>query len=121
MDFVIGLPESDDHNAICTIIDRLSKERHYAPCRATEEGTSVKATVDILLHYVFRTHGLPSSIVSDRGPQFVDAVWKSFCKRLDIKSKLSTAFHPETDEQTEHANQEIETRLRHYCNYTQND
>ena len=121
MDFIVGLPDSEGHNAICTIIDRLSKERHYAPCTAGEEGTAVEACVRILLHYVFRTHGLPSSIISDRGPQFVSTVWKSFCKRLGIKSKLSTAFHPKTDGQTERANQDIETRLRHYCNYAQDN
>ena len=74
MDFITGLPDSDGNNAICTIIDRLSKERHYAPCTATEGGTAVQACVKILLHYVFRTHELPSSIVSDRGPQFVATV-----------------------------------------------
>ena len=121
MDFVVGLPNSEGHNAICTIIDRLTKERHYAPCTATDEGTAVGACVRILLHYVFRTHGLPSTIVSDRGRQFVSAVWDRFCKRLGIKCKLSSAHHPQTDGQTERANQDIETRLRHYCNYAQDD
>ena len=121
IDFVVGLPDSDGSNAICTIIDRLSKERHYAPCTATDKGTDVKNAVKILLHYVFRTHGLPSSIISDRGPQFVAAVWKAFCKRLGIKAKLSTAFHPPTNGQTERANQDIEARLRHFCNYKQDD
>ena len=108
-------------NAICTLIDKLSTERHYAPCQATDEGTSAEATAQILVQWVFRYHGLPSSITSDRGPQFVATAWKSFCKRLGIKSKLSTAFHPETDGQTERANQDMEKQLRIYCNYMQDD
>lgn len=121
MDFVTGLPSSDNFNAICTLVDRLTKERHYAPCIATDKGTSAEATVDILLNYVFRTHGLPNSITSDRGPQFVSLVWTALCKRLQIKANLSTAFHPETDGQTERANQDIERQLRTYCSYMQDD
>ncbi|SLM35328.1 retrotransposon nucleocapsid protein [Lasallia pustulata] len=121
LDFITGLPESEQMNAICTIIDKLSKERHYAPCHAADEGTSAEATAQILIQWVFRPHGLPTSITSDRGPQFVATVWRSFCKRLEIKCKLSTAFHPETDGQIERANQDIEKQLRIYCNYMQDD
>jgi len=121
MDFITGLPESDQKNAICTVIDKLTRERHYIACTATDEGTSAEATADILLHGVFKYHGLPTSIISDRGPQFVAVVWKSFCRRLGITCKLSTAFHPETDGQTERANQDVERQLRTYCNYMQND
>ena len=121
MDFITGLPESHGNNAICTMVDKLSKERHYAPCHAKDEGTSAEATAKILVQYVFRTHGLPTSITSDRGPQFVALVWKSFCRRLGIQCNLSTAFHPETDGQSESANKEIETHLRQYCNYMQDD
>ena len=99
MDYVIGLPESDGYNAILTIVDRLTKERHYVPCIAAEEGTSAEATAGILIREVFRIHGLSAFIVSDRGPQFVAIVWKAFCKRLQIQAKLFTAFHPETDGQ----------------------
>ncbi|SLM38893.1 Zinc finger, H2C2-type, histone UAS binding [Lasallia pustulata] len=101
LDFITGLPESEQMNAICTIIDKLSKEQHYALCHTADEGTSAEATAQILIQWVFRPHGLPTSIISDRGPQFVATVWRSFCKRLGIKCKLSTAFYPETDGQTE--------------------
>ena len=121
MDFITGLPDVNGRNAILTVIDRLSKERHYIACTASEEGTSAEATAGLLIEGVFRLHGLPDSIVSDRGPQFVADVWKSFCKRLGITSKLSTAFHPETDGQTERANQDIERQLRTYCSYMQDD
>lgn len=121
MDFIVGLPDSDGHDAIFVVVDRLTKERHYIPCTASDDGTSAEATADMLVKEIFRLHGLPASIISDRGPQFVATVWKSFCKRLDIQAKLSTAFHPETDGQTERSNQDLERHLRTYCNYMQDD
>ena len=121
IDFVTGLPEVDGRNAILTVVDRLSKERHYIACTASDEGTSAESTAELLIEGVFRLHGLPNTIVSDRGPQFTSDIWKSFCKRLNITSKLSTAFHPETDGQTERANQDVERQLRTYCSYMQND
>ena len=108
-------------NTICTLIDKLSKEHHYTPCQAIDKGTSAEATAQILIQQVFHYHSLPSSITSDCGPQFVATVWKSFCKRLGIKCKLFTAFHPETDGQTERANQDIEKQLCIYCKYMQDD
>ena len=116
-----GLPESDGYNAILTIVDRLTKERHYVPCIAAEEGTSAEATAGLLIREVFRIHGLPASIISDRGPQFVATVWKSFCERLRIQAKLSTAFHPKTAGQSERSNQDVERHLRTYCSYFQDD
>ena len=121
IDFIIGLLDAHGHNVICTIIDRLSKERHYVLCTADDEGTSAEVTVKILINYVFRTHGLLFFITSDRGPQFISLVWQAFCRILGIKCKLFIAFHPETDGQTERANQDIERQLRQYCNYMQND
>ena len=121
MDFITGLPESEGFNAICTVICRLSKERHYVPCHWGEGGTSTEETLWILLWNVFRLHGLPLSITSDRGRQFISTLWEALCKRLRIKANLSTAFHPETDGQSERANQDIKRGLRTYCNYMQDD
>lgn len=121
MDFVTGLPESEGWNAILMVIDRLSKLRHYIPCRADDSGTSAEATCDMFLRYVWKHHGLPSTVTSDRGPQFVSKFWKTLCEVLNIKAKLSTAFHPETDGQSEVANQEMERYLRTYVNYQQDD
>jgi transposase InsO family protein len=105
MDFITGLPLSTEgFNTILTVVDRLSKERHYIPCTAGEEGTSAEETAKLFLRWVYRTHGLPDSIVSDRGTQFVSLLWKSLCARLGISNKLSTAYHPQTDGQTERAN-----------------
>jgi transposase InsO family protein len=64
---------------------------------------------------------MPVLITSDRGPQFVSAMWKRVCQLLGIKRQLSTAFHPETDGQTERANAEVERLLRQWVNYQQDD
>ena len=66
-----------------------------------------------------KLHGLPESIVSDRGGQFISEFWKALCERLGIKSALSTSFHPETDGQTERFNAVMESYLRGYVNYMQ--
>jgi hypothetical protein len=122
MDFVTGLPKTKDgFNAILMVVDRLTKMHHYVPCIAEEEGTTAEETARLLINHVWKLHGLPSTIISDRGPQFVSLVWKTVCKTLKINVKLSTAFHPETDGQSEIANQEMERYLRSYCNYQQDD
>jgi len=121
MDFVTDLPPSNglfpDATSIWVITDRLSKERHLAPCHSMK----TEHLVRIFIHFIVRTHGLPESIVSDRGPQFVSEFWQSLCKRLGVKAKLSTAHHPQTDGQSERVNQAMETYLRSYVNYMQDD
>jgi len=97
LDFVTGLPLCEGCNAILVVTCRLTKERHYIPCLAGEEGTTAESTAQLLLRHVWKHHGLPTTIVLDRGPQFVSAVWKELCKTLQITTKLSTAFHPKTD------------------------
>ena len=121
MDFIVGLPESEGKNAICTIIDRFTKECHHVGCTATEESTSTEVAVDIMLREVYKHHGLLESIISDRGPQFISTMWKSLCRRLGIEVLLSLAWHPETDGQTERANQDVERHLRTFCSYMQDD
>jgi len=121
MNFITGLPLSEDYNAICTIICRLTKERHYVSCHWEDGGTSAEETVWIMLWNVYRLHGLPSSIVSDRDSQFISTMWKSLCRRLRITASLFTAYHSETDDQSERANQDVERGLRTYCNYMQDD
>ena len=79
--------------------------RHFIACRAGDLGTSSEATAKMLLHHVWKHHGLPDFIVSDRGTQFVSDVWNRLCEILNIKRKLSTAYHPETDGQSENTNQ----------------
>ena len=103
------------------VVDCLIKEKHYIPCTTDENGTTIEATAQLLLRNVWKFHGLPLSLTSDRGPQFILGVWKNLCKILGIFASLSTSFYPETNGQSEIANQEME---RHFCtfvNYQQDD
>ena len=121
MDFVVGLPKSKGYEAILMVVDQLSKERHYIPCTEKDNGTDAEATAALFLRYVWCYHGLPISLTSDHGPQFASKMWNSLCKLLGIKAKLSTAWHPETDGQSEIANQKMERYLRSYVNHFQDD
>jgi len=76
------------------VVDQLSKERHYIAYKAGNEGTSAKRTAKLVYRYVWKHHGLPSTITSNRGPQFVSTLWKYLCGIMKVQAKLSTAFHP---------------------------
>ena len=84
MNFITDFFDFHDHNAICIMINKLSKKRHYAFCTAKDESTFAEITVKIFVQYVFRTHDFFTSIIFDRDFQFVVFVWKFFCKRFDI-------------------------------------
>jgi hypothetical protein len=92
--------------------------RHFVPCRTT---TSAPDLADMFLNNIWRLHGLPDNIISDRGTQFASDFWKQLCTRLGISPRLSTAFHPETDGQTERANATMEQYLRAYVTHQQDD
>lgn len=109
LDFVTGLPPSGGNTVVLTIIDRFSKAAHFI---ALPKLPSARETADLLVQHVFRIHGLPSDIVSDRGPQFTSQVWKAFCKAIGATASLSSGYHPQSNGQTERANQEMEAALR---------
>ncbi len=121
MNFVIELSESKNFNAILMMINRLTKMHHYISCTTTEESINVEKTTRLLINYVWKLHELSNTIVFDRDSQFISLIWKSICERLKINIKLSTAFHFETDDQSEIANQKMKRYLRSYCNYQQDD
>ena len=122
VDFVVELPETPRGNdCIMAVVDRLSKERHYIACRGHDKGISAESTAWMFYKNVWRMHGLPNTIVSDRGTQFASQLFQHLCKILKITSKMSTAFHPQTDGQTENANQEMERYLRTYVSQNQDD
>ena len=100
------------------LVDWLTKERHLTACHSTitSEGLG-----DLFIQDIFRLYGLPDSITSDRGAQFVRAAWKQICKRLGIKAQLSTAFYPKIDGQIEKINGVIEQYLRAFVSYQQDD
>ncbi|KAH8152704.1 uncharacterized protein LAJ45_02928 [Morchella importuna] len=100
------------------IVDRLTKIRHLLPCNTTVNAEDV---AQLYLRNVWKLHGLPTHITSDRGTQFTAKFWKEFCKHLSIEARMSTAFHPETDGQTERLNAVMEQYLRGYVSYQQDD
>jgi hypothetical protein len=119
VDFVTGIPPSgpDKAGTIMVITERLFKQTIFEPMT----GTTSSDTAEALLWCLIRHHGLPRAIVSDRGPQFVSHVWKRICELLNIKRRLSSAFHPETDGSTERMNQVVEDYLRAFVSYAQDD
>jgi hypothetical protein len=121
MNFVIELFDSRDFNVILMMIDRLIKMHHHVFCVAEEDETFAKETTKLLINHVWKLHELSNTIISNRDSQFVSFVWKTVCEALKIDVKLSTAFHFETDDQSEIVNQEMKRYLRSYCNYQQND
>jgi len=118
MDFQSLPKDSHGYDAVFVVIDRLSKQPFSIPCYKT---TTAKEMARLYIQYIYRIWGAPESIVSDRGPQFVSAFWKEFCRILGIMLKLSTAFHPQTDGQTEIMNQYLAQRLRPFVNYYQDN
>lgn len=100
------------------MVDRLSKCSYSLPCYKT---TIAKDIAKLYYRHIWRTHGAPETVVSDRGPQFISAFWDEFCRILGIKIKLSLAEHPQTDGQTEIMNQYLDQRLRPFCNHYQDN
>ena len=110
MDFT-EMPESLGYNYILVVIDWFSKEVVFVPC--TKEETAY-STTELFRDHVWCQHGLPSTIVSDRGSVFASNFLGELYKLLGIKRKMSTAFHPQTDGQMEWLNREINQYLRTY-------
>ena len=116
MDFIVELPEVNGKNAILVVVDRFTKMASFIPCHNTIDANG---TAQLFLDYVVCHHGLPTNIVSDRGSIFVSKFWKQLMHLLGIKISLSTAYHPQTDGQTERVNQVLEQYLRCFVNYEQ--
>ncbi|SGZ26524.1 BQ5605_C024g09932 [Microbotryum silenes-dioicae] len=116
MDHIVDLPPSSGFDCVLVVVDRLTKEAHFIPTHKTDSSRDLART---FLTHVFKLHGLPTDIVSDRGATFTSNWWSEFLAMLKIKPNLSTAFHPESDGQTERTNQTLEHYLRHFCDYLQ--
>ena len=110
--------DEDGYDAVYVVVDRMSKQAISIACYKT---VTAEDMAGMYVSSVYRYFGPPESIVSDRGPQFISQFWKEFCRILGIKLKLSTAFHPQTDGQTEIMNQYLDQRLRPYVNYYQDN
>jgi len=92
------LPLAQGYDSILVVVDRLTKMVYFIP---TMEKTTVGGLARLFRDNVWKLHGLPESIISDKGPQFAAGVMRELNTMLGIDSKLSTAFHPQTDRQTE--------------------
>lgn len=99
------------------VVDRLSKKKKFIPLDSIE----VESVVQAFIEWIWREEGYPATIVSDRGTQLTSHFWQRLCQRIGTKPKLSTAFHPETDGQTESANAALKQYLRAYVSYNQDD
>ena len=122
LDFIVGLPPSLYGRVACdsimVVVDRYSKMVILTPCRSTIDAPELG---QIILEKVVARFGAPESIVSDRGSTFTSSYWGTLCAYLATRRLFSTAFHPQTDGQTERMNQTLECYLRCYVNYQQSD
>lgn len=100
---------------LLTVVDQFSKAAHFIPLPKLPSARETALTV---IDHVFRMHGLPMAVVSDRGSQFVSKFWKEFCHLLGVKISISSSFHPQRNSQTERANQDLEWVLQ--CLVSQN-
>jgi transposase InsO family protein len=118
MDFITQLPKSEGNTSVWVIVDRFSKMAHFIPL--TEPATA-ENLAKIFVREIWRLHGLPSDIVSDRDSRFTSNFWQGVLTRLGIRPRMSTSFRPQTDGQTEKVNQSVELYVRTFCNYDQDD
>jgi hypothetical protein len=114
MDLMVALPKSPSgKDAIVVFVDRLSKRVHMAP---VSSGISAPELARVFLDTVFKHHGMPETLVCDRDSKFVSAFWQTLFSLMGTTLNISTAYHPQTDGQTERTNRQLEQVLRHYIN-----
>ena len=115
MGFMFDLPTSNGLTGIMVIADKLSKRTHFIPVHSTNDAKDI---TEVFYKEIFKHHGLPRKIISDRDTRFTGTFWKELMKLLKVKVNLSTEFHPETDGQSERAFRTLQA-LRCYISYTQ--
>ncbi|WVZ93769.1 hypothetical protein U9M48_039726, partial [Paspalum notatum var. saurae] len=110
MDFIVGLPRTQKgYNSIWVVVDRLTKVAHFIPVNTTYSGAKL---AELYISRIVCLHGVPKRIISDRGSQFTSRFWEQLHNSLDTKLRFSTAYHPQTDGQTERTNQILDDMLR---------
>ena len=123
MDFITKLPPSrtsieEPFDGIFVVVDKLTK---YTMLIGFRETWNAEQLGYVLLDRVIPEHGVPESIVSDRDKLFTSRYWQTLMAKIGVRQKLSTAYHPTTDGQTERMNQTVEQYLRHYINHAQDN
>ena len=109
MDFVVGLPKiMSKYDSIWIIVDRLTKSAHFIPVKGTYNAEKL---VKLYISEIVRLHGVPLSIISDRGTQFTSMFWKTLHAELGTRFDLRTAFHPQTNGHSERTIQVLEDML----------
>lgn len=115
LDFIEGLPKSASFNCILVVVDKFSRYAHFLPL--THPFTAFQVAM-VFMNNVFKLHGLPAAMVSDRDRVFTSTVWQELFKLTGTTLRMSTGYHPQTDGQTERVSQCLETYLRcfvHAC------
>ena len=124
MDFITDLPSSKDlslatfYDGALVIVDRLTKYTYFV---LTSKSITAETLGHVVLDRLVRYYGMLKLFITDRDKLFTSAYWKTLTAALGIKHKLTTAFYPEADRQTEQANQTLEAYLRHFLNYAQDN
>jgi hypothetical protein len=109
MDFIVGLPKSENKSVIMVVVDHLSK---YALICALQHPFTTSTVAQIFMDHIFKIHSMPHSIVSDRDPTFTNNFWQELSRLQGTQLHLSIAYHPQTDGQTKFVNKCLETYLR---------
>jgi len=115
-DFITKLPLAQGYDTILVVCDHFSKIAHFI---ATTEKTLAEGLTKLFQDHVWKLHRLPESIISDRGAQFTAGMMRELNNLLGIQTKLSTAYYPQTDGQTERINQELKQYLRVFIDHRQ--
>ena len=118
VDFIVALPEYRGKSQIMVVVDRFTKMGHFIPLVGE---SNAKDWVNAFLNNLWKLHGLLDEIISDRDTKWTSEFWKGLCEIMEITRNQSTAFHPQTDGQTERLNQTLEQYLRIFINYDQDD
>ncbi|MCO5576289.1 hypothetical protein L7F22_030098 [Adiantum nelumboides] len=119
MDFIIRLPTTrGGYDSIFVVVDRLTKQAHFLPVKMTDSALTIAR---LFVKEIFRLHGMPKSIVSDRDSKFTSHFWRATFESIGTQLCMSTAFHPQTDGETERVNRILEDMLRMYVNENQSN